>query len=653
METNTSDRKYLQSLSKFYPNRQAVATEIINLSAILNLPKGTEHYVTDIHGEYEQFTHIMRNGSGAVRRKINEEFGNTILESDKRQLATLIYYPKEKMELLLKDIDERDNWYGVILRRLVRVAKRASSKYTRSKVRKALPPQFSYVMEELMNDRAELSDHEAYYQEIFAAVIKTGRAEELIIEFCKLIRRLTVDHIHIVGDIFDRGPLPHKIMDDLMNAHSIDFEWGNHDILWMGAACGQLSCIATVIRICARYGHLEILEDGYGINIVPLVRFALANYGDDPCSCFGIHGMTDEYDKNDEELDIKIHKAISIIQFKLEGQLIKMHPEYHMDDRLLLDKMDLEEGTVVVDGKKYKLLDTRFPTVDPEDPYALTEEEYAIMMRMQQAFVHSEKLHRHVRFLYNKGSLYKIYNRQLIFHGCVPFNPDGTFMSVELGGKVLSGKALYDELESQLRFAYYDRDEKSATKSDVHWFCWSNQASPLFGKNKMATFERYFIEEKETHKEISNTYYRLIEDEEAVNKIFTEFGLSGQGSHIINGHVPVRAIEGESPLKCGGKVLTIDGGFSRAYQPKTGIAGYTLVNNSYGILLVAHDPFESRESAIVKETDVHSHEIEVEMVVGRKLVKDTDIGEKISQDIEDLTVLLEAYRKGMIPETGK
>ncbi|MGN0169617.1 MAG: fructose-1,6-bisphosphatase [Lachnospiraceae bacterium] len=642
--------KYLKSLSKLYPNRASVATEMINLSAILNLPKGTEHYVTDLHGEYEQFTHILRNGSGAIRRKIDDTFGEELSLQEKKQLATLVYYPEKKMQQILKSITDTEEWYEVTLRRLVRLAKRCSFKYSRSKLRKSLPKDFSYVMEELLSNRSQISDLEAYYSAIFATVIRTGRAQELIIAFADLIRRLTVDQLHVVGDIFDRGPYPDKIMDDLMMTHDVDIQWGNHDVLWMGAACGQLSCVATVLRICARYGNLDILEDGYGINVLPLVRFALDTYGDDPCECFSIHYRPEDYSKKEMELDMKIHKAISIIQFKLEGQLINLHPEYKMQDRLLLDKINLEKNTVIVDGAEYPLLDSNFPTLDPQHPYELTEEEEDVMNRMQQAFLGSEKLQRHIRFLYDKGNLYKIANGQLLFHGCLPLTEEGTFAQVRVGQNVYAGKALYDCLEQALRLAYYNREPHEATKSDIHWFCWTAAGSPLFGKSKMATFERYFLADKATHKEHGNPYYRYIENKVVVENILADFGLSSKESHLINGHMPVKVSKGESPVKCGGRVLTIDGGFSKAYQPQTGIAGYTLTYNSYGMVLVSHEPFTSIEDAIEKETDIHSHKVLVEQVTKRKLVKDTDTGRELAQMIDDLEQLLDAYRYGRLPE---
>lgn len=645
------DLRYLKSLSRQYPTVAAAATEIINLQAILSLPKGTEHFITDIHGEKEQFEHVLRNGSGAIRRKIEEEFGNAISAAEKKSIATLIYYPEQKMEQVLKTEENIEDWYKVTLYRLICIAKGASSKYTRSKVRKALPKDFAYVIEELLTGRPDLSDQEAYYNEIIHSVIGTGRATELIIAFCNLIRRLVVDHLHVVGDIFDRGPYPNLIMDTLMAHHSVDIQWGNHDISWMGAAAGNPACICNVLRISAKYGNLNLLEDGYGINLVPLARFAMNCYANDPCTCFKLDYREDEYDVRDALLDEKMHKALAIMQFKIEGQLILEHPEFGMEKRLLLDKMDLQEGTVTVEGVSYPLRDTNFPTIDKENPYALSAEEVQVMERLTQAFLNCEKLQRHVRFLFTKGSLYKVYNGNLLYHGCVPLNEDGTFTSVNVYGKEYAGKVLYDVLESYARKGYYAVDLVEKKKGqDMLWFIWENQNSPVFGKDKMTTFERYFIADKSTHVEPKNPYYRLLENEEVVNRILEEFGLSGTEAHIINGHIPVEAKNGESPVKCNGKLLIIDGGFSKAYQPKTGIAGYTLIYNSYGLLLAAHEPFESVEKAIQDGSDIVSHTILVQHVVRRKTVADTDIGEELKASVSDLEALLAAYREGTLVE---
>lgn len=645
------DLRYLKSLARQYPTVAAAATEIINLQAILSLPKGTEHFITDIHGEYEQFQHVLKNGSGAIKRKIEDEFGNAMSASEKKAIATLIYYPEQKMEQVLKTEENMEDWYKVTLYRLIRICKCASSKYTRSKVRKALPKDFAYVIEELLTGRQEESDQEAYYNEIINTVIRTGRAGELVIAFCNLIRRLVVDHLHVVGDIFDRGPYPNLVMDTLMAHHSVDIQWGNHDIYWMGAAAGNPACICNVIRISAKYGNLKLLEDGYGINLVPLARFAMSRYAKDACTCFKLDYREDEYDVRDTLLDEKMHKAIAIMQFKLEGQLIKKHPEYQMEDRLLLDKIDMEKGTVLVEGKEYPLKDTEFPTIDWEKPYELSADEAEVMERLTMAFVNCEKLQKHIRFLYTQGSLYKVYNGNLLYHGCMPMNEDGTFTKVNVYGKEYAGKELYDVLESYARKGYYAIDPGEKRKGqDILWFIWENQNSPVFGKAKMTTFERYFITDKATHEEPKNPYYRLLEKEEVVNRILEEFGLDTAEAHIINGHIPIEAKRGESPVKCNGKLLIIDGGFSKAYQPKTGIAGYTLIFNSYGLVLAAHEPFESVEKAIQDGSDIVSHTILVEHVVKRKTVADTDIGKELQEMIKDLEALLLAYREGVIVE---
>ncbi len=629
----------------------AAATEIVNLQAILSLPKATEHFITDIHGEYDQFQHVMRNGSGAIKRKIEDEFGNAISAVEKKAIATLIYYPEQKMKQVLKQEDNLEDWYKVTLYRLIRICKSASSKYTRSKVRKALPKDFSYVIEELLTGRPDVSDQEAYYNEIIRSVIRTGRAGELVVAFCNLIRRLVVDHLHVVGDIFDRGPYPNLVMDTLMQHHSVDIQWGNHDVYWMGAAAGSAACICNVIRISAKYGNLNLLEDSYGINLVPLARLAMSCYDKDSCSCFKLDYRESEYDVRDAMLDEKMHKAITVMQFKLEGQVIMSHPEFEMDNRLLLDKIDIKKGTVTVENVEYPLRDTDFPTVDWEHPYELSPEEADVMDRLTQAFLNCEKLQKQVRFLFTQGSLYKVYNGNLLYHGCVPMNEDGSFTRVNIYGNMYEGKALYDVLENYARKGYYAIDPEEKKKGqDILWFIWENQNSPVFGKGKMTTFERYFIADKKTHEEPKNPYYRLLEQEEVVNRILAEFGLSGAEAHIINGHIPVEAKRGESPVKCGGKLLIIDGGFSKCYQSKTGIAGYTLIYNSYGLVLAAHEPFESVEKAVQEGSDIVSHTILVQHVVKRKTVADTDIGRELCASIRDLENLLVAYREGVLVE---
>ncbi|WP_418875992.1 fructose-1,6-bisphosphatase [[Ruminococcus] torques] len=649
-ELKELQKRYLTRLSDLYPTIAAASTEIINLQAILNLPKGTEHFLTDVHGEYEAFSHVLKNGSGSVRRKIEDVFGNTMSAADKKSLATLIYYPRAKMDLIRQTETNMEDWYKVHLYRLIEVAKRAASKYTRSKVRKALPPNFAYVIEELITEKAEVHDKESYYNEIISTIIRIGRAEDFIEAISELIQRLVVDHLHIVGDIYDRGPGPHIIMDKLMSYHSVDIQWGNHDILWMGAAAGQWGCIANVIRICARYGNLDILEDGYGINLLPLAAFALRIYGDDPCICFRLKSV-EGIDPDEMQMNMRIHKAISIIQFKAEGQIIRRQKAFHLENRALLHRIDFEKGTIELDGKKYPLLDTAFPTVDPKAPYAFTQEEEEIMKRLEKAFLHCEKLQRHMRFLLNKGSLYKVYNDNLLYHGCVPLTEDGKLKEIRLFGKSYGGKELYDVLDSYVRKGFFALDENERQDGkDIMWYIWLHPDSPLFGKDKMATFERYFLQDAETHIEKKNPYYSLLENEKVINQILEEFGLDPAVSHIVNGHVPVKRKDGENPVKCGGKVLVIDGGFSKAYQKETGIAGYTLIFNSYGLLLVAHEPFESTESAIAKEKDIHSETMIVKRVRERLLVGDTDIGEELKRQVKDLERLLVAYRNGELRE---
>ena len=642
--------RYLKSLSKQYPNIASASTEIINLQAILNLPKGTEHFMTDVHGEYEQFNHVLKNGSGSVRRKIDEEFGNTLSSKDKKSLATLIYYPKEKLEIVMQEEENIEDWYKITLYRLVQITKHVSSKYTRSKVRKALPKDFAYIIEELITEKAEVQDKEGYYNEIVHTIIRIGRAPDFIVALSKLIQRLVIDHLHIVGDIYDRGPGPHIILHTLRHYHSVDVQWGNHDIVWMGAAAGSLACIANVVRMSARYGNLDTLEEGYGINLIPLATFALEQYKN-TSEAFAIKYNTD-YNTKDLGMDMKMHKAMAVIQFKLEGQIIKRRPEFMMEDRLLLDKINFEKGTVMVEGREYKMRDMDFPTIDPANPYELTPEETEVMERLRQAFTRCDKLQRDVRFLFSKGGLYKVYNSNLLYHGCVPLDEEGNFLKVNVFGKEYSGKALYDILDTYARRGYYASREsgEKAKGEDILWYIWTGPNSPVFGKDKMTTFERYFIEDKETHVETKNAYYRLYDNEEIVDKILREFGLDTTKSHIVNGHVPVERKKGESPIKCNGKLLVIDGGFSKAYQHKTGIAGYTLVANSYGMRLVSHEPFESTEAAIRKESDIFSDSIVVETALRRQCVADTDIGVELKESIHQLEELLDAYREGVLVE---
>lgn len=647
---DATDMRYLELLSRLFPSADKASAEIINLSAILNLPKGTEFFASDIHGEYEAFSHTLRNGSGSIRLKIDDVFGDSLSENEKRSLATLIYYPREKMELVLSQVDDAEAWYAVTLQRLVAVCKRAAQKYTRSRVRKALPKDFAYIIEELMTENRHGVDKQAYYAAIVDAVIRTDRGGALVEALCLLIQRLAIERLHIVGDIYDRGPYPHIIMDALMEHHSLDIQWGNHDIVWMGASLGQRGCIAHVVRNCARYGNLSILEDAYGINVLPLASFALEAYKDDPCVAFGLKGNPD-LPPQELEMNVKIQKAMAVIQFKVEAQLIDENPGFGLEGRKLLDKIDYERGTVMLDGIEYELTDTVFPTVDPADPYRLTPEEEDVMQRLEQAFTGCEKLQRHMRFFLDAGSLYKICNGNLLFHACVPLNADGSLMETEVFGETYKGRALYDVMERYVRAAFDDANPELAKRGrDLLWYMWLGEGSPLFAKSKMATFELYLIAEKEARKEVKNSFYSYLDDERVMGGIFEDFGMDPETSRIVCGHVPVKVKDGEDPVKCGGRVLTIDGGFSKAYQPTTGIAGYTLISNSYGFVLAAHEPLESMRAAVVNELDIHSSRKVVELVDKRTLVADTDNGSVLKQQIADLEELLEAYRCGILAE---
>ena len=558
MEERVELKRHLKILSKQYTNIEQVAEEIINLQAILNLPKGTELFLSDIHGEYGSFSHILNNGSGIIRNKIEDIFNNQITERERRQLATLIYYPEEKLALIKKEVDNIKEWYSINLYRLIEVAREVSSKYTRSKVRKAMPKGFDYIIDELLHLQGCGPDKETYYKQIISSIIELDRADEFIVAISNLIKRMAIDHLHVIGDIFDRGPNAKLVMDTLMNFHSLDIELGNHDILWMGAACGNKACIANVIRICSRYDNIDTLEDGYGINIRPLSTFALETYKNDSCEKF-VPKVFDynKYIRSDEISIAKIHKAISVIQFKLEGQMIKEHPEYKMDGRLLLDKIDYEKGTIQIDNKIYNLNDTNFPTVDYKNPYKLTKEEEEIINRLQESFKNSETLNKHISFLYSKASMYKCFNSNLLFHGCVPMEADGEFSKIEVLGESISGKKYFDCIEKIANEAYFGK-ENNKDAVDFMWYLWCGPKSPLFGKAKAATFERYFVEEKEIHKEEKNPYFTLIENEEICDKVLKEFGLETKKSHIINGHVPVKEKDGESPIKANGKLLVID-----------------------------------------------------------------------------------------------
>ena len=653
-ESIVGDLRYLQLLSRSFPTIADASTEIINLEAILNLPKGTEHFLTDIHGEYEAFQHVLKNASGAVKRKVNEIFGNTLREAEKKELCTLIYYPEEKLQLVKAREKDLDDWYLITLNQLVKVCQNVSSKYTRSKVRKSLPAEFSYIIQELLHESSIEPNKHAYINVIISTIITTKRADDFIIAMCNLIQRLTIDSLHIVGDIYDRGPGAHIIMDTLCNYHNFDIQWGNHDILWMGAASGNDSCIANVIRMSMRYGNLGTLEDGYGINLLPLATFAMDTYADDPCTIFmpKMNFADAHYNEKTLRLITQMHKAITIIQFKLEGVLAKEHPDFHMENRCVLEGIDPEKGTVQLpDGSVHNLLDTHFPTIDWEHPYELTDGEKEVVERLSSAFRNCEKLQNHMQLLLDKGGLYKTYNGNLLFHGSIPLNEDGTLKEVEIYGETCKGKALYDKLEAYVRKAFFTVDEKEKKASqDILWYIWAGPNSPLYGKDKMTTFERYFIADKETHKEKKNAYYHLWEKEEVVNRMLEEFGLDPEEGHIINGHVPVHQLEGENPVKCDGKVIVIDGGFCEAYRNVTGIAGYTLVYSSYGLSLTAHEPFTSAEDAVETERDIVSNRVAVRYNPRRALVGDTDNGKALKERIQELKQLLDAYRKGVIKE---
>lgn len=650
------EEKYLRSLAVNYPTAAAASTEIINLHAILNLPKGTEHFITDVHGEYEQVLHTLRTGSGAIREKIDDVFGNTLRNIDKKRLAALIYYPDKKIKDVLdafsEDKESLEDWYRISLNRLIVLAKECAQKYTRSKLRKCLPKDFSYILEELLSENNRVHAKQAYYNDIFDTIIRIDKAREFIVALCDLIQRLVVDHLHVIGDIFDRGPGAHIILDHLMEHHSVDIQWGNHDIVWMGAASGHKACIANVIRLSARYNNLAVLEEGYGINLIPLARFAMETYTDDPCECFDVHAKPEEQEREEIKLNMMMHKAIAVIQFKLEGQIIRKRPEFNMDKRNLLDKINYETGTISIEGKEYELKDSNFPTIDPEDPYRLSEEEDSLMNRLQKAFIKCEKLQKHIRFIFSHGSLYLCYNNNLLFHGCVPLNEDGTFRQVQIGDRTYCGKELYDVLEYYARKGYYNTEDEALREygRDIMWYIWSNENSPVYGKDKMATFERYFLDDKQLQKEKKDNYYQLIENEEVVNHILEDFGIHEENSHIINGHMPVELKKGESPIRCGGRVLVIDGGFSKAYQSKTGIAGYTLIYNSRGLRLVSHEAFTNMEDIIKRGVDIHSSTAMILKNASRVLVGDTDIGKTIKEKISDLELLLKAYYSGQIQE---
>ena len=652
------DMRYLQLLSQSFPTVAEASTEIINLQAILNLPKGTEHFLADIHGEYEAFIHVLKNASGNIKRKVNELFGNTLRESEKRELCTLIYYPAQKLELVKHNETDIDDWYHITLHQLVAVCRDVSSKYTRSKVRKSLPADFSYIIQELLHEHTEDHDKTAYVNVIVDTIISTGRADDFIIAIANVIQRLAIDSLHILGDIFDRGPGAHIIMDTMRKYHSWDMQWGNHDILWMGAAAGNDACICNVIRLSLRYGNLPTLEEGYGINLVPLATFAMETYKNDPCTEFipKTSGGASQLDEKTLRLTAQMHKAIAVIQFKVESQIIAKHPEWKMNSRCLFEHVDYQNGTIDLQGKTYKMSSCSFPTINPAAPSELSPEEKVLIGKLHHSFSVCEKLHKHIRVMLQHGCMYGIYNNNLLFHASCPLNEDGSLKEVEIyPGKKYSGRALMHHTGMQIRTAFQQDSapEERDYAIDYFLYLWCGPDSPLFDKSKMATFERYFIADKETHVEEKGYYFKLRDNEEVIDHILDAFGVVGSNRHIINGHVPVRTLKGENPIKANGKLMVIDGGFSKAYHNETGIAGYTLVYHSRGFQLVQHEPFTSTEDAIQRGTDIKSTTQIVEMSNRRMLVADTDIGVELRKQIDDLEELLFAYRHGYIKEKEK
>ncbi len=648
------DKRYLELLSLSFPTVAAASTEIINLQAILNLPKGTEHFLADIHGEHQAFLHVLKNASGNIKRKVNELFGSQMTLAEKRDFCSLIYYPEEKLVLIKERDEDLNTWYYNTINMLVTLCREVASKYTRSKVRKALPEDFSYIIQELLNENTGFHNKKAYVKVIIETIISTGRADDFIITISNVIQRLIIDELHILGDIYDRGPGAHIILDTLRHYHSWDIQWGNHDVLWMGACAGNDACICNVIRLSLRYSNLTTLEDGYGINMMPLAAFAMETYKDDPCEEFipKTIGKDSETEKM-TRLTAQMHKAISVLQFKAEAEIIKRHPNWKMADRCLLDSIDYERGTITIDGKEYPLKSNLFPTIDPANPSLMNDEEKELMHRLRHSFMVSEKLGKHIRAILRHGSMYSVCNGNLLYHAAIPLNDDGSMRSVEIGeGHFYDGMELLDAIDLTIRLAFQadaDPDDKSFAR-DYFLYLWCGPESPLFNKSKMATFERYFIDAPETHHEEKGNYFKLRDSEEEAERILNEFHVEGKNRHIINGHVPVHAAEGENPIKAGGKLMVIDGGFSQPYHKTTGIAGYTLVYHSRGFQLVQHEPFTSTAEAIQKGTDIKSTTQIVEMSSHRMLVADTDRGKELKQQIIDLKELLYAYRHGWVKE---
>ncbi|MFQ7585136.1 MAG: fructose-1,6-bisphosphatase [[Clostridium] symbiosum] len=640
------DLAYLKLMSREYPTLESASSEIVNLMAICGLPKGTEYFFSDLHGEYEAFIHLLRSSSGIIREKIKETFGHIISEEDEIQLANLIYYPDRQIAKLKQEQNYTEDWQRIALYRLVQICKEVSSKYSRSKVRKKMPPEFAYAIDELLHVDYNDDNKKVYYSEIIRSIIDTQMADSFIIALCRLIQNLTIDNLQIIVDIFDRGPRADIIMKELMQFHDVDIQWGNHDISWMGASTGNPACICNVLRIAISYNGFDVLEDGYGINIRPLSMFAAKVYSDDPCERF-MPRILDQniYDAVDPGLAAKMHKAIAVIQFKVEGQIIRRHPEYEMDSRILLTAIDYQRGTVVIEGKEYPMMDMEFPTIDPSDPLKLSEEEEELLHTLTLSFCHSALLHKHIKFLYSNGSMYKCCNSNLLYHGCIPMKEDGSFDEMAVNGKAYKGRALMDFIDKQVKKAYFlpDQDPEKEASRDFMWYLWSGAKSPVFGKDKMTIFEHYFVEDKEASRERMNPYYKLSVQEKYCDMILEEFGLTTTGSHIINGHVPVKIKDGETPIKAGGKLFIIDGGLSKAYQGKTGIAGYTLIFNSRHLALAEHKPFDPKKESTPKVSIV-------EKMRKRIMVADTDDGKELARRIEDLKELVAAYRKGALKE---
>lgn len=650
------DRRVLELLAQNFPNVNAASTEIINLEAILNLPKGTEHFVADVHGEYEAFRHILKNASGNIKRKVTDIFGTTLRAGEIKDLCTLIYYPRPKLELIKASEPNLSNFYQITLNQLVKVVRSVSSKYTRSKVRKALPKEYAYIIEELLHETPDDIKKQAYFNRIVETIVITGQADDFIEAMCNVIQRLAIDQLHILGDIYDRGPGAHQIMDLLTVYPNFDVTWGNHDIVWMGAAAGNAACIANVLRMSLRYANMATLEEGYGINLVPLVTFAIEKYADDPCVKFApkVDPDDDSHTKKSLHILAQMHKAISVIQFKLEGHMLARHPEWGMDSRNLLHRIDFDNGTVMVDGKEYALSDTSFPTVNPGDPYRLTDEEQELVNKLVHSFTVSDKLQRHMHVMLSHGAIYGVYNGNLLYHASMPLNEDNSLKEVDIYGQKLKGRALLDRINQMVHTAFnFDSDELERQQAvDYFWYLWCGPDSPLFDKSKMATFERYFIDDKSTHAEKKGQYYISRDDTAVCDMILDEFSVVGTHRHIINGHVPVKAASGENPIKADGKLMVIDGGFAKAYHGTTGIAGYTLVFHSRGFELVQHEPFTSAEKAISSGTDIVSTNQIVEMSAHRMRVRDTDKGRELQAQINELMELLYAYRHGLLKERG-